>query len=349
MLSSTVVLLTTIALALRFVAARPSLSLKVTGPVTVDTVEDLRFMAILTNSGDETLKVLRDPRGVLSELPANKFSIVGARGSRPSFTGIKVKYVPEVAAKAGAYATLAPGQSIEVSHDLAKAYNFATSGAGTYKFVADNSFYIVEENSILILHADAYTVHQARVSGNFTVHRTTDKYNTAKRPHFVNCTALQQSAIDSVIGAAEAYATSAYSYINATTTGTPRYTIWFGTYVDTRRSTVLSHFAAIGSSTFSTFTYDCSCNDVGTYAYVYPTDFGHIYLCGAFWNAPLTGKDSRAGTIIHESSHFTKNGGSQDYVYGQTAAKSLAVSNPSHAVMNADSHEYFTENTPSLP
>ena len=32
---------------------------------------------------------------------------------------------------------------------------------------------------------------------------------------------------------------------------------------------------------------------------------------------------------------------------GQTSAKSLAKSNPSQAVMNADSHEYFAENTPS--
>lgn len=56
----------------------------------------------------------------------------------------------------------------------------------------------------------------------------------------------------------------------------------------------------------------------------------------------------QAGTIIHESSHFTKNGGTNDYVYGQSAAKSLALSNPSRAVMNADSHEYFAENNPAL-
>ena len=40
-----------------------------------------------------------------------------------------------------------------------------------------------------------------------------------------------------------------------------------------------------------------------------------------------------------QSSHFTKNAGTEDYVYGQTSAKSLAKSNPSEAIMNADSHE----------
>ena len=33
-------------------------------------------------------------------------------------------------------------------------------------------------------------------------------------------------------------------------------------------------------------------------------------------------------------------------VYGQAGAKSLAISNPANAVDNADSHEYFAENTP---
>lgn len=76
------------------------------------------------------------------------------------------------------------------------------------------------------------------------------------------------------------------------------------------------------------------CSD--TYAYVYPDTFGYIYLCGAFWSAPATGTDSKAGTLIHESSHFTKNGGTEDYVYGQSSAKSLASSNPAEATENAE-------------
>jgi len=51
---------------------------------------------------------------------------------------------------------------------------------------------------------------------------------------------------------------------------------------------------------------------------------------------------------VHESSHFTVNGGTQDYVYGQSGCKSLAISNSNNAVMNADCHEYFAENTPAL-
>jgi peptidyl-Lys metalloendopeptidase len=62
----------------------------------------------------------------------------------------------------------------------------------------------------------------------------------------------------------------------------------------------------------------------------------------------LTPLFHKGGTLVHESSHFTANGGTNDYAYGQSACKQLAISNPNNAVNNADSHEYFAENTPFL-
>ncbi|KIM20659.1 hypothetical protein M408DRAFT_30180, partial [Serendipita vermifera MAFF 305830] len=62
----------------------------------------------------------------------------------------------------------------------------------------------------------------------------------------------------------------------------------------------------------------------------------------------VAGTDSKAGTIVHESSHFTLNGGTKDLAYGQTRAQALAVSNSTGATMNADSHECFAENSPAL-
>ncbi|MBF0274912.1 MAG: hypothetical protein HQK84_06745, partial [Nitrospinae bacterium] len=73
-----------------------------------------------------------------------------------------------------------------------------------------------------------------------------------------------------------------------------------------------------------------------------------IYLCGAGLSAPASGTDSKPGTIIHELSHFTVIGGTDDHAYGQSGAQSLATSNPSNAILNADSYEYFAENTPAL-
>ena len=62
----------------------------------------------------------------------------------------------------------------------------------------------------------------------------------------------------------------------------------------------------------------------------------------------LTGTDSKGGTLIHEMSHFNAVAGTDDVVYGQSGAQNLANSDPDSAITNADSHEYFAENTPNL-
>ncbi|MEK8031955.1 M35 family metallo-endopeptidase [Ideonella sp. DXS29W] len=163
------------------------------------------------------------------------------------------------------------------------------------------------------------------------------------------CTSSEQSTLASAVTAATNYATSSNSYLN-TPVSTQRYVKWFGTFATSRWNTVNSHYTNIESA-FKTkpLTLDCSCNDSGTYAYVYPNQPYKIYLCGAFWSAPMTGTDSKGGTLVHEMSHFTVVAGTDDWAYGQTAAANLAKSNPTKAVDNADSHEYFSENTPYLP
>src|SRR6185295_20128626 len=97
-------------------------------------------------------------------------------------------------------------------------------------------------------------------------------------------------------------------------------------------TTAKSHFNLIKAA-FDTkpLTLDCSCKK-SYYAYVYPTQPYKIYVCGAFWSAPLNGTDSRSGTLVHEMSHFDVVAGTEDWAYGQTAAKSLAVSNPTKAL-----------------
>jgi peptidyl-Lys metalloendopeptidase len=60
------------------------------------------------------------------------------------------------------------------------------------------------------------------------------------------------------------------SYLTSHTSTTDRYTQWFGTYTSARHSTVLSHFTNMVSHPYTDYTYDCSCTESGTYAYVYP-------------------------------------------------------------------------------
>jgi peptidyl-Lys metalloendopeptidase len=170
--------------------AAPSLSLHLTGPQTVEGVENLKVIATVNNTGDETLKLLNDPRGPLNQMPADTFTISGNAGQQPSFVGIKVKYVPSQAAIIGkddAFTVLEPGQSVNVEHDrkfrlfwgvftrsltryciqVSKAYDFTTSGSGPYSFEAHKPFYYVHPSNYTVvpIQADATATYKASVSG----------------------------------------------------------------------------------------------------------------------------------------------------------------------------------------
>ncbi|CAE6441427.1 unnamed protein product [Rhizoctonia solani] len=340
------------------VSAAPGLVLDVVAPTSVVDVDGLAVKATLKNTGDVTLKLLNDPRSILSKANTNTFSISSASGT-PKFTGLKVKYVPSQAARStegSAFTILAPGQAIEIDHDLAGTYNFTRCGEGSYDFSASNVFNYVDESGELKTIEAATNSHQFKIAGKLA---TTSRHASASRTNkravsFTGCSADQQTQIKAAATASDAMVANANSYLSSLTSGKPRYTTWFGSFDQSRYNTVASHFKNIGTDATS-INYDCtdclthpSMDYPNTYAYVDPGVPSKIYLCGAFWNAPTTGTDSKAGTIVHENSHFTVNGATEDHVYGQGEAQALAKSNPAWAVMNADSHEYFAENTPAL-
>ena len=164
----------------------------------------------------------------------------------------------------------------------------------------------------------------------------------------VACSASQIATVGNAVLSARAYSERAKGYLNAGTTGA-RYTTWFGAYTSSRYATAQQHFVAIDNAMDQTggqVTINCGCND-NYYAYVIKNQPYQIFVCNAFWSAPLIGTDSKAGTLIHEMSHFTVVADTDDHAYGQGLAQSLAISNPTLALDNADSHEYFAENTPT--
>ncbi len=168
------------------------------------------------------------------------------------------------------------------------------------------------------------------------------------------CSSSQFNAIQSAHGAAKNIASVATQALrDAPVSQRPqarRYTEWFGAYDGSRYSRVQSNFEKVQDVLFNkTINVDCPSNCANVYAYVYPSRPYVIYFCGAFFRTSLTGTDSKAGTIIHELTHFNVVAGTDDVVYGQSGARSLARSNPNAAITNADSHEYFAENTPPLP
>ncbi|KAG8731474.1 hypothetical protein FRC11_004038 [Ceratobasidium sp. 423] len=312
--------------------------------------------ATVTNTGSETLKLLNHPYSMLSDAETETFTITGANGS-PSFKGIRVKYSPDTVVKGNdpaSFTVLAPGESHGVVHDLSKAFDFTRTGAGEYKITALDTFSYVDPSGQLAhlkATADSTVLKLKEVpipKGDFRPRSSSSWIRQVTSPKFEGCSESQRRDITAAIPIAEEYATQAAAYLRGISTGTPRYVTWFGVFNSGRSSIVKSHFEAIRGKSSRT-TYDCStCSKEGVFAYVYPNQPGKIYLCPQFWKAPLAGTDSRAGTLVHEQSHFTVNGGTKDHAYGQPNCRALARSNPDMAVMNADNHEYFAENNPPL-
>ena len=93
--------------------------------------------------------------------------------------------------------------------------------------------------------------------------------------------------------------------------------------------------------------FDCSTRNMNIYAQVYPHDKHYLIQIGKlFWGAPITGRDSKGGTIVHEISHeeVYTNSVIKDS-YGEANAKSFAINDPNRATNNADNWEYFAEDS----
>lgn len=94
----------------------------------------------------------------------------------------------------------------------------------------------------------------------------------------------------------------------------------------------------------SSCTNGCICGSGNVFAYVYPHNYWAaqiIYICSfTFSYEPAS---ERVQTVVHELSHFDNAANTNDYAYGESSCKSLASSNPTAAVNNADSMGYFAK------
>lgn len=307
----------------------------------------------VTNTTGHDVKVLK------SQLPSKHlqgplFRVLQDDGTPAAYVGPLVK---RAAPTAKDFVALQAGASLSYTVDLSRDYAL---GNGHYRIeYVGGGLRQGAVDFASTAPAELWTQGRSAVQAEFidpeeAVQAQTDEL--LGRAHLASisytgaCTSTEKSTLVSAVSAATTYATNTTTYLSGTPSATQRYVKWFGTYSSSGWNTAKSHFTN-ETSAFTTqpLTLDCSCNDSGTYAYVYANQPYKIYLCGAFWSAPMTGTDSKGGTLVHEMSHFTVVAGTDDWAYGQTKAARLAKTNPTKALDNADSHEYFAENNPSLP
>jgi len=326
--------------------AAPASSLQVALSVPAPMIRgdvDVVVNVAITNTSREAVSVLRWE--LPSSQPENAMFRITRDGQPVAYTGRMVKRAAPTAAD---YVRIEAGATLNFSVELTGTYELAANGtyAIEYAGVGQRELGEALRSQALYVWLDGRT---ARAAASTAV---------AAAPNVIspiiftgNCSASQQTILTNAANAAQTYAQGAVNYFNTTRGVTPRFAKWFGaTPPRTNWNLVRTHYTAIlDAFANKQLTLDCSCTQAGTYAYVFANAPYKIYACPVFWQVSLTGTDSQAGTLIHEMSHFTVVAGTQDYVYGQSGAAALAISNPANAVMNADNHEYFAENTPVQP
>jgi peptidyl-Lys metalloendopeptidase len=345
--------LTTLAISLLAANAAFAKGIEVTLNTPSDSItakEDLTLSVTFTNTESEPLKLLnwyiptQDTKEALFKVKKDGFKQMyfGAHAKRS-------------APQSQDYMVIQPNQSVSYDIELSGLYDLSVTGNYHIQYVVDYDALVRDGDNKTMKSKLASNAVSVWVEGRGDSHLDLQRQAQGAFSPAVQgitytggCSNSQKTTLQSALNAASGITDNSVSYLNnkSGNAGNPRYDTWFGNYSSGNWDTVSANFDAIKDAIDNrSMTFDCSCND-SFFAYVFPTQPYKVYFCNAFWNAPLTGTDSKAGTIVHELSHFNVVAGTDDLAYGHSAAKRLADRQPSRAIRNADSHEYFAENTP---
>lgn len=320
----------------------------------------------LINTGAEPLSILRWETPFEKTLSSDVFQIERPTKIWPLVETAKYvgREVKRTAPESSHFVLLQPGATISTQVVLNEYYDLEHADYYSVKFNGDFHY----SNSAVPSDFDSASSKLKAVSELALTEiqsagmmielspKQSDAFNLSARilpPIYSSCTVDQQTAIGAASLVAEQLVDTAVADLSGLAddekASSPRYNTWFGSFSDTRFNRVVSQYQNIAQALEQeTIRYDCGCDESGVYAYVYRSRPYDIFLCPGFDAANIDGTDSRAGTIIHELSHFTILGGTDDHAYGQRAAQALASSDPDRATGNADNMEYFAENTPAI-
>lgn len=319
---------------------------------TLDNGKVVSMRFTLHNRTAERVKVLKwnTPfEGVAGEI----FDI--KRDGQPvSYYGILVKRgnpLPED------YISIEPGGTKSSDVNLAESYDFSKAGDYDIDFRSPKVSHLVREGAYMAKSMKELTAAKAApilakkvkvkilsASEPKVARALADETVTAKKT-YTDCTAEQKQMLTE----ADAKAAEITSLIpgcleELASSEKEQYETWFGSHLQTRFDKVVDNFNKLKNA-FSggDITYHCTgpeCQN-SWYAYVYKGDKIEVFLCPQFWKAPPFGTDSKAGVLIHEVSHEVAD--TDDHIYGTAGCKDLANTDPTKAIDNADSHEYFSE------
>lgn len=313
----------------------------------------------LTNMGAETVSILVWDTPFERTLSENVFLIEKASKGFPlpkvsKYTGRSVKRSKPSAEH---YQIILPGKMLSTNVQLNDYYDITELGEHSVRFTGHIRYEVIgglQGRAKSSLDSINSLTHAELLTNSVAVSLVPNLTPRLRPPTYNSCSVDQQQGVLEAANIAETLTNTAISdlagLVVSERSESPRYKAWFGEYTDNRYNQVVANLTAIDQALENeTLQFNCGCTEAGVFAFVFPAFPYSVTLCPSFWTASPNGQDSRAGTIIHEVSHFTVVASTDDHVYGQSGARALAISDPDRAIANADSYEYFTENSPTVP
>ena len=284
----------------------------------------------MRNNSEETIKIFKSSIPFDGEIGKNVFDIRDENHPL-TYTGRVIERMHEVNEENFLY--LDSGESYETTVNLATLYNF-TQQNREYDITFNSSVYVAYENQ--------EKEHLALHSNSLDIEASVNRVVTRKREQTYesSCNQEQQNLLNQALNYAENIAVNSANILHTSNANNTEFREWFGSGDYNTVTTNFDNISSVLSKNIVNF--DCGCES-SYIAYVYPSRPYNIHLCSGFWRADMQGTDSKAGTIIHEVSHFNVVANTSDHAYGQSEARGLAQNTPAHATSNADNHEYFAE------
>lgn len=310
---------------------------------TVARGDDVQVRVTLSNTSGTVQHLLRW-RTPLDGIDTSLFDVT--RDGQPvRYLGRSVKRAAPVPAD---FVRLDPGASLSKTVELSRLYEMSVTGSYTIRYRSP-AMPVAGIGLAPVVGELAST--PATVFVNARLPRGTRiaafaPEATGAGLSYANCSNAQQEGLVAAMEAGRTMSAGGLDYLGSGKQYGERYLTWFGALDAARGVKVMANFTAIKDAFENKpVKIDCDC-DEPYFAYVYPARPYTVWVCRAFWAAAVTGTDSRGGTLLHELSHFDVVAATDDIVYGQQGAAELARTAPERAITNADSHEYFGENTP---
>jgi deuterolysin len=329
--------------------------------VKLELTGNTAVKAVITNTGSEDLKVLKTGsfldkaavekvnvyQGCMYSVSASKEQHWFATANKVAFEGVKLR-VNVAGLDEEAFQIIAAGETVEASFDVASAHDLGAGGA----------FDIVSKGTLNVAKADSTELTGVVSYSSNTITASVDGTAAAKVRRNFKRAAVQSDCTGTRRTQTTTALSNCRSLASAAATAARSNTAKLNEYFKSTSSSVASQVAAVftrsasecGSTTsgnskqYCTDVYGaCSSNVL---AYTVPS-LSIMVNCPIYFSAlpALTRTchaQDQATTTLHESTHLTQVGGTDDLGYGYANARQLTTA---QALNNADSYALFANGT----